>query len=148
MVMNFKTKVASNNNTDLKPDAIIQQEITKQAANNRLSCRVAFKIAKKLGVTRKQVGETADLINCRLVECRLGLFGYKTNNHTSLPENSSEDSLPQGLEEALRSKLIQQRLKCADCLAIASKFKISDLTAGKLCNAMNIKITDCQLKAF
>jgi hypothetical protein len=146
--MNFKTKVAPNNNSDLKPDAIIQIEIKKQANNNRLACRAAFKIAKKLGVTRRQVGETADIINCRLVECQLGLFGYKTNNHTSLPEISSEDSLPQGLKEALRSKLIQQRLKCADCLAIASKFKIPDLTVGELCNAMNIKITECQLKAF
>ncbi len=146
--MSFKTKIASKHNPEIKSDAIIQIEITKQANNNRLACRAAFKIAKKLGVTRRQIGETADLINCRLVECRLGLFGYKTENQTSLPENSSEDSLPQGLKEALRSKLVQQRLKCADCLAIASEFKISGLTVGKLCNAMNIKITDCQLGAF
>jgi hypothetical protein len=142
---NFGTKYVSN----LKPNIMIQQEITKSINNNRLPCKTAFKIAEKLGVPVEQVGKTADLINCKLIGCQLGLFGYKTkNNKTTIPERSAENKLPKDLKEAIKDRLVNEKLRCKDCWDIASRFKISRITVGRLCDSMNIKITGCQLGAF
>jgi hypothetical protein len=156
MTINSKKSFAAKHNSDLKPDIIIQQEITKLINNNRLPCKAAFKIAKKLGVSAEQVGKTADLINCRLIGCQLGLFGYKTKNNKAIPEGSADDNLPKGipkdlpkdLKEAITDRLVHEKLRCKDCWDIASRFKISRIAVGRLCNSMNIKITECQLGAF
>ena len=156
MTINSKKSFAAKHNSDLKPDIIIQQEITKLINNNRLPCKAAFKIAKKLGVSAEQVGKTADLINCRLIGCQLGLFGYKTKNNKAMPEGSADDNLEKGLKKdlakdlkkAITDRLVHEKLRCKDCWDIASRFKISRIAAGRLCNSMNIKITECQLGAF
>ncbi len=152
MTINSKKSFAAKHNSDLKPDIIIQQEITKLINNNRLPCKAAFKIAKKLGVSAEQVGKTADIINCRLIGCQLGLFGYKTKNNKAISKNSADDNLPKGLpknlKKAIADKLIHEKIRCKDCWDIASRFKISRIAAGRFCNSMNIKITECQLGAF
>ncbi len=152
MTINSKKNFGAKYNSDLKPDIIIQQEITKLINNNRLPCNTAFKIAEKLGVPAEQVGKTADLINCRLIGCQLGLFGYKTKNNKAIPEGSADNNLPKGmpkdLQQTITDRLVHEKLRCKDCWDIASRFKISRIAVGRLCNSMNIKITGCQLGAF
>lgn len=166
--MNSKKNFATKHNSNLKSDITIQQEITKLINNNRLPCKAAFKIAEKLGVSAKQVGNTADILNYRLIGCQLGLFGYKkkinkiiledsaknSSKYTpkdkpkNKPKNEIDDNLPKGLKKAITDTLVNKKLKCKDCWDIASRFKISRIAAGRVCNSMNIKITECQLGAF
>ena len=52
----------------------IKEEIQKKAANNRLPCAVARKIAQKLSVSYKAVGNAADELNIKITDCELGCF--------------------------------------------------------------------------
>ena len=42
--------------------------------DGKLPCAVAFKIARKLKITPKQVGDTANKLKIRVSNCQLGCF--------------------------------------------------------------------------
>ena len=52
----------------------LAEEIEASLVNDRLACAVAFKIGQNLNVTLKEVGDTANKLNKRIVSCQLGLF--------------------------------------------------------------------------
>lgn len=52
----------------------IAEEIKKKAANNRLPCKVARKIAEELSVSYREIGETADELKVKITNCELGCF--------------------------------------------------------------------------
>jgi len=52
----------------------IEEEITASLINGKLPCAVAFKIAEKLSVAPKQVGDTANELDIRIASCQLGCF--------------------------------------------------------------------------
>lgn len=52
----------------------IKEEIQKKAANNRLPCAVARKIALDLSVPFKDVGKAADELQVKITNCELGCF--------------------------------------------------------------------------
>lgn len=145
MTINSKKNVAKH---DSDTNILIHQEITKFINNGRLSCKSAFKIAAKLGVAADKVGATADLIDCKLTCCQLGLFGYKTKNNKTAINTFADPEMPEGLQETIMYAHINKKLTCKKCWEIASQFQTPKMTIGKLCNAVNIKITECQLGAF
>ena len=55
-------------------DARVIEEVKKKAHNGRLSCPVARKIAEELSVSYKTVGEAADKLNVKIIDCQLGCF--------------------------------------------------------------------------
>ncbi len=52
----------------------LTEEINVSLVDGTLPCAVAFKIAKRLKVTPRQVGDTANRLNIRIVSCQLGCF--------------------------------------------------------------------------
>ncbi len=52
----------------------IAEEIKKKAVNNRIPCQVARKIAEKLSVSYREVGDTADELKVKISNCELGCF--------------------------------------------------------------------------
>jgi len=52
----------------------LEEELKASLVDGRLPCAVAFKIARKLEVPPKQVGETANRLNIKIVSCQLGCF--------------------------------------------------------------------------
>ena len=64
------TAVVSNNDAN----RALEKELEASLVNGRLSCAVAFKIAKKLKVTPRQVGNTANKLNIKIINCQLGCF--------------------------------------------------------------------------
>jgi len=55
-------------------DGTIENEIQASLVDGRLPCAVAFKIARKLKVTPKQVGDAANRLNIKITSCQLGCF--------------------------------------------------------------------------
>ena len=55
-------------------DEKLDMEIQASLVSGRLPCAVAFKIAKKLKVSPRQVGDTANRLNIKIMSCQLGCF--------------------------------------------------------------------------
>jgi len=55
-------------------DANLADEITSSLVDGHLTCPVAFRIADKLKVTPKVVGDAATIKGIRVKNCQLGLF--------------------------------------------------------------------------
>ncbi len=52
----------------------LEEELKASLVEGKLPCAVAFKIAKKLKVTPKEVGDTANRLNIKIANCQLGCF--------------------------------------------------------------------------
>ncbi len=52
----------------------LEESIMVALVDNRLPCPQAHLIAKKLKVTPRKVGETADAMGIRITSCQLGCF--------------------------------------------------------------------------
>lgn len=126
------------------PDRRIKEEILKQIPNKELSCKVAFEIAKKLQVSKKAVGLTADLLEFKLVKCQLGLFGYGLQKKQLQQKNSTNRLF----KETINAALVEGKLPCASAFEIASRFNVHKLNVAGICEFKKIKIRDCQLGAF
>lgn len=129
---------------DEKPDTSIKNEILKQTQNEKIPCAVAFEISKALQISPEEVGKTADLMNFKLTKCQLGLFGYQPQKKIVKPQ----DSINADVKNAVSSALVQERLSCKQAWDIASRLQVSKMTVSGACEAMGIKIKDCQLGAF
>jgi len=55
-------------------DEKLEMEIQASLVSGRLPCAVAFKIARKLKVAPRQVGDTANRLNIKITSCQLGCF--------------------------------------------------------------------------
>ena len=141
---NSDKKLVDKHGRNATPDSLIKYEILKHSLNSELSCASAFLIAKKLNVSPCKVGMIADLINCRLVKCRLGLFGYKPDKKVVIPVNTTD----QNLKNTITDNLVEGKLTCKIAVDIAFCFKVNKITVSGICEGMNIKINKCQLGAF
>jgi len=52
----------------------LEKEMRASLVNGKLPCAVAFKIARKLKVSPKQVGDAANRLNIKIASCQLGCF--------------------------------------------------------------------------
>jgi len=53
---------------------VLEDEIKSSLINGKLPCAVAFKIAKKLKVSPKDVGDAANELKIKISSCQLGCF--------------------------------------------------------------------------
>ncbi len=52
----------------------LEEKVTSSLVGDYLPCAIAFKIAKELKVSVREVGETADELGIRIIKCQLGCF--------------------------------------------------------------------------
>jgi len=52
----------------------LEEEMRASLVNGKLPCAVAFKIARKLKVTPRQIGDAANRLNIKISSCQLGCF--------------------------------------------------------------------------
>ncbi len=55
-------------------DARIAEELQRRAKDGRIPCGVALKLAEELGVSTQKVGETANQLKIKIINCSLGCF--------------------------------------------------------------------------
>ncbi len=133
--------------SDKHPDAVINEqirdEIVRSAQEQKLACATAFRIAEKLHVTPAEFGQTLDLMNFRLNQCQLGLFGYSPNKKIVKAEEPSSE-----LRLAIGAADENGKISCASAWEIADQFHLPKMAVSNACESMNIRIKPCQLGAF
>ncbi len=125
-------------------DNVLKDYIMEKAKEGELPCALAFEIADKKGMPIDEVGNYADLLEIRLTKCRLGLFGHTPDKKRVKPVHASDP----GLKNAIENSHTQGRLSCKEVWDIASSQKCKKMDVSCACEAMKMKITNCQLGAF
>ena len=139
-----KSLYSKKHSPNLRPDPIIEKEISKRCEKQVISCARAFEIAERLKVKPMEVGRTADLMNIQVVKCQLGLFGYKPDNKIVRAEETSN----RALQDAVTGSSEGKRLTCEKAWQIADQLNIPKLEVSNVSQASGIKIKSCQLGAF
>ncbi len=125
-------------------NSLLDKEILNSVTGNELSCISAFEIAEKFNIPAKDIGEAADRLKIRLIKCQLGLFGYKPNKKIV----KAQVAVSEELNAAIRKSLDGGKLSCIKSWGIAADLKISRFSVSCSCEALGIKIKECQLGAF
>ena len=56
-------------------DERLAEELRRRASDGCLPCAAAFEIAERLGIPRRAVGDAANELGIKIVDCQLGCFG-------------------------------------------------------------------------
>jgi hypothetical protein len=121
----------------------LRDTISAAVVDNRLSCSKAHQIAHKSGCKPEDVGRAADLLEVRLTGCQLGLFG-----HGEKEKIKAATAIDPKLEKVLRGNLSNSALACAKAWEVAVQFNLNKTDITAACEALEIKISPCQLGAF
>lgn len=127
-----------------RPDEKISTLVRSKMKDGKLACADAEGIGAELGTAMAKVGRTLDLLEVRIIRCQLGLFGYEEKGKIIRPE---EKFAPE-LEKAIRDRLSDGRLSCADAWKIAAEWNVPRLEISSACEALKIRVKPCQLGAF
>jgi hypothetical protein len=127
-----------------RPDATVAAAIEDVAQDGRVGCAVAHDLAADLDVTPAEVGKTMDLLECRIVKCQMGIFGYQPQKKILRPATAVSDAL----RDRLRGAAPEGRISCASCWEIARVLGLQKMAVAAACETMGLKIKPCQLGAF
>ncbi|MBT8341888.1 MAG: hypothetical protein HKP58_01120, partial [Desulfatitalea sp.] len=130
------------------PDTRVAAEITEAVqadlVQGGITCAKAHAIAERMGVPPLQVGIAVDLLEERIGQCQMGLFGHDRDQKRVRPAPSVSPQLKTAVEKALQD----ERLPCASAWRIAKDFQMTRQAVADACEALKIRIKPCQLGAF
>ena len=129
---------------DRQINKTIAEKLKTLSVNNCLTCAVAHQAAKELNISPLEIGVQTDLLEYRITECQLGLFGYGNPKKKIDPEIEISPELNERLDRANRDG----RISCLECWDIAKLLKIKRFDLGSACEKKNIRIKPCQLGSF
>lgn len=122
----------------------IAEKIGVLSSGNNITCAAAHRAGKELNRSPLDIGIQIDLLEYRIAECQLGLFGYTGGQKKMDPDIHITPELNNFLDTASRDG----RISCLECWDIAKKLKLNRLDLGSACEKKNIRIKPCQLGAF
>jgi len=125
-------------------DSTVARAVQQAASEGTVTCAAAHDIAGELGVSPSEIGRTIDLLQLRIVECQMGLFGYQPRKKVVEPANS----VAPDLRDAINRAATDGRIACLAVWEIAREFGLPKMDVTAACEAMRIKIRQCQLGAF
>jgi hypothetical protein len=125
----------------------IAKAVREKSPGGELACAMAEKITKELKVAMAQVGKTADLLEIKVKECQLGLFGWgdKPGHGKDI---RAADSVSVEIKSAIEKAAVNGRVACAALWAIADQLSVKRKAVSAACEALGLKIRPCQLGAF
>jgi hypothetical protein len=126
-------------------EQVIADAIRKVSAEGKVSCPEAFRIAEEMDIEPSAVGRALDLLEMKITQCQLGLFGHERGRHL-IVEPAETVSLE--LEKALRADLVNGRLPCAAAWEIAKRFGLPKIGITAACEKLHIRMGQCQLGTF
>ncbi|WP_020587496.1 hypothetical protein [Desulfobacter curvatus] len=125
-------------------DQTRSQAILQASSNGRLTCASAHRLAKAQNCLPKQIGIQADLLELRIAQCQLGLFGS--------PQGKKNFNPDAGITQQLKDRILDAqsdgKIDCKTCWEIAKEFKITRIDMGSVCERLEIRIKPCQLGVF
>lgn len=130
--------------TSASLDPMISEKLKAASQQGQITCFDAHRAAKDLGVSPSQIGVQTDLLELRISQCQLGLFGYSPEKKKLDPELKMSNQLNQALDDASEDG----RISCSRGWEIARALKCSRLELGSACEIKSIRIKPCQLGAF
>jgi hypothetical protein len=126
------------------PNPNIEAVFKNESISVELPCALAFEIASRLNLPAAEVGITSDLLNIKISKCQIGLFGYQPTNKLV----SAEKAPSAALRDALSAAQTGNRITCNMAWDLAARLKVGKIAVGNACEAMGIKVKQCQLGAF
>jgi len=140
-------KYAAKHPSDTARSEQIAKAIREKSPGGALSCAMGEKISKELKVDMAEVGKTADLLEMKIKECQLGLFGWGDK-----PGHGKDiraiDSVPVEIKSALEKAVTNGTVSCAAAWRIADQLSVKRKVVSAACEALKLKIRPCQLGAF
>jgi hypothetical protein len=130
---------------DAKTDPAIAAAIEEKQSDGRITCAAAHAIASRLGCSPIIVGRNIDLQELRIAKCQLGLFGHGSVRGKAVAKSSS---VAAELETAIRAAMDGDRMTCKAAWNVAEGLNLKRLDVACACEALEIKIGQCQLGAF
>ena len=125
-------------------DPQIVELLKQKLVDNHISCAAAHDIAEKLSVAPALVGKNLDLMEARIGQCQMGLFGYKPEKRIVKPVKH----ITADLNDAIDKSLIDGRISCERCWKIAEQQGVRKIDVASACESKQIKVNVCQLGAF
>ncbi len=125
-------------------DERIAARLRERISEDAITCAAAHKTASELDINPADVGKTIDLLNARIKECQLGLFGRGGRK----PEPAAESDITPAIRKAVEGSLVNGRLTCAAAWKVAASLNVPKIRIAEICEALKIKISSCQLGAF
>lgn len=145
MTQRDKGHYAEKHEPHIQLNQAIADAIRKRSVAGKVSCAEAFRIAEGMGIEPSEVGRALDLLETKIIECQLGLFGHEQGRHLIV---KPAEAVPPDLERALRAGLVNGRLPCATAWEIAKRFDLPKMSITSACETLNIRIGQCQLGSF
>ncbi|PIE66905.1 MAG: hypothetical protein CSA23_06715 [Deltaproteobacteria bacterium] len=130
---------------DASVDTKIAVAIEEKQSDGRVTCAAAHTIAQKRGCTPQLVGINIDLLEKRIAQCQLGLFGHGSKKGKAVKADAEVSS---ELEKAIRSVVVDGRITCAEAWQIADQLNLKKMDVSCACEALELKVGKCQLGAF
>jgi len=133
---------AKHPGVELDPE--IGRQLKDKIHDGLVACADAHAVATALRVSPRRVGIAIDLLEARIMDCQLGLFGSSVKP----PATSLSADAQAALRQAVMDALVQGRLPCAAAWKIAGRLGIAKIVVRMECDRLNIKVNHCQLGAF
>ena len=124
--------------------ATLESEVKASLVDGYLPCSIALEVARKLEVAPKVVGDVANKLGIRIINCQLDCFGLeKTVRHELEGESINET-----VAEQIKGCLVNGRLPCAVSFKLGKELGVSLKEIADVANRLKIKIFGCQLGCF
>ena len=140
-------KFAAKHPPDTAPNEQIAKAIREKSSGGALSCATAEKMSKELKVDMAEVGRTADLLEIKIKECQLGLFGWGDKPHHG-KDIRATDSVPVEIKSAIEKAAVNGTVACAALWRIADQLSVKRKVVSAACDTLRLKIRPCQLGTF
>lgn len=124
--------------------ATLESKIQASLVDGYLPCNVALEMAGKLKVAPKTVGDVANRLGIRIINCQLGCFTLEKAKHDEFEGESINETVAEGI----KGRLLEGRLLCAVAFRLEKELGVSLKEIGDTANKLKIKIANCQLGCF
>jgi hypothetical protein len=140
-------KYAAKHPPDTTLNEQIAEAIREKSSGGKLVCAMGEKISKELKVGISEVGITADLLEMKIKECQLGLFGWG-EKHSHGKDIQAADSVSVEIKSALEKAAVNGMVTCAALWTIADQLGLKRKVVSAACETLRLKIRSCQLGTF